>query len=84
MDDNDEGHLTQAGEFFRLWAPVFEDCQSAANFNTILKNCTTDWLLKTSTTFEGGEIPQTARAGPIRTTKAPNAVSSGAASPAKA
>ena len=70
LDDDDEDHLTQAGEFFRLWAPVFEACQSAIDFNTIMRNCTADWLLKTSTICEEGEIPQMARAGPSRISKA--------------
>ena len=62
LDDDEESSC--AGEFFRLWARIFEECQSAEHFNQILTNCTADWVLRSTNPREEEEgIPQMVRAG---------------------
>ena len=70
LDDEVDDRF-RAGEFVSLWAWMFDECQSAVNFNTIMTNCTADWLLKSSNTSEEENVPQTARAS--RATSVPTA-----------
>ena len=61
---NDDEEPSFAGDFFRLWAGIFEACQSAEHFNTIVENCTADWLRRSINPSEEEEgIPPSARAG---------------------
>jgi len=62
LDDDQESSC--AGEFFCLWAGIFEECQSAEHFNLIMTNRTAKWVLRSTNLREEEEgIPQTVRAG---------------------